>query len=115
MAQLSAVLRPNASSKLTGALDLQSKWRGAETGVVEGEGDLQLADGKLEGVKILQDLAAILRVKELDSPVISSAQTHFVVANQNTHFTGLQINSPVFQMTGDGDIGFDGSLRADMC
>jgi hypothetical protein len=114
VAQLTAATNSHSSAKLSGALDLQSKWRGAETGVLDGEGDAQLADGKLEGVKILHELSQILRLKELDAPVITKAQTHFVVQNRQTKFIGLQLDSPIFRITGDGTIDFNGSLDANL-
>jgi uncharacterized protein involved in outer membrane biogenesis len=114
VAQLTAATISNSSAKLSGSLDLQSKWRGAETGVPDGEGDAQLTNGKLEGVKILHDLSQVLRVKELEAPVITSAKTHFVVQNRQTKFIGLQINSPIFQITGDGIVDFNGNLNANL-
>jgi len=114
VAQLTAVTVSNSSAKLSGLLDLQSKWRGAETGVLNGEGDAQLTNGKLDGVKILQDLSGILKIKELNAPVITQAKTHFVVWNQQTKFIGLQLNSPIFQITGDGTVDFNGNLNANL-
>jgi uncharacterized protein involved in outer membrane biogenesis len=114
MAKLTAATISNSSAKLSGSLDLQSKWRGAESGVLDGEGDAQLSNGKLEGVKILQDVSQVLKIKELNSPVISSAKTHFVVQNQQTKFIGLQLNSPIFQITGDGTVDFNGNLNANL-
>ena len=112
LAQVTSALNPDSSRKLSGSLDLQSKWRGAETGDLNGEGDAQVTNGKLEGVKVLQDLSSILRVKELNAPDISKAQTHFLVGNQEVQFTGLQIESTAFKLTGDGVVGFDGRLNA---
>ena len=77
-------------------------------------GDAQLSNGKLEGVRILQELSSVLKIKELNSPDITSAKTHFVVQNQQTKFIGLQLISPVFQITGDGVVGFNGSLNANL-
>jgi len=114
VAQLTAATISHSSAKLSGSLDVQSKWRGAETGVLDGEGDVQLANGKLEGVRILHDLSQILRVKELDAPVITKAQTHFVVQNRQTKFIGLQLDSPIFQITGDGTVDFNGNLNANL-
>ncbi len=114
VAQLTAATNSNLSAKLSGSIDLQSKWRGVETGVLDGEGDAQLANGKLEGVRILHDLSQILRVKELDAPVITQAKTHFVVQNRQTKFIGLQVDSPIFQITGDGTIDFNGNLNANL-
>jgi uncharacterized protein involved in outer membrane biogenesis len=112
VAQLTAATVSNSSAKLSGSLDLQSKWRGADTGVLDG--DAQLVNGKLEGVKILHDVSQILKIKELDSPVINNAKTHFLVQNQQTKFIGLQLNSPIFQITGDGTVDFNGNLNANL-
>ncbi len=114
VAQLTAATVSNSSAKLSGTLDLQSKWRGAETGDLNGEGDAQLANGRLEGVKILQELSRLLKIKELDSPVITKAQTHFLVQDRQTKFIGLQLDSPVFRLTGDGVVDFNGNLDANL-
>ena len=114
VAQLAQALNPSSPGKISGSLDLQSKWRGIETGQIDGEGDAQLHDGKLEGMPLLHELAVALRVKELESPNLKQAQTHFQVAGGRTHFTGLQIDAGIFQMTGDGTIFPGGGLSADM-
>lgn len=114
VAQVTAATSSGSSAKLSGSLDLQSKWRGAETGDPNGEGDAQLTSGKLEGVKILKDVGSILRINELNEPVITKAQTHFVVAGRETKFNSLQLDSPLFQITGNGVIGFNGALSADL-
>jgi len=114
VAQVTAATSSGSSAKLTGALDLQSKWRGAESGDPNGEGDAQLSNGKLQGVKILQDVGSILRINELTAPIITKAQTHFVVRNRVTTFNGLQLDSPLFQITGNGTVGFNGALNADL-
>jgi hypothetical protein len=115
LAQLTAATVSNSSARLSGPLDVQSKWRGVETGEISGEGDAQLTGGKLEGVKILQDAGAILHINELTAPIIiTSAKTHFLVQDRQTKFIGLQLNSTIMQLTGDGVIGFDGSLDASL-
>jgi hypothetical protein len=114
IAQLTAATSSSSSAKLTGSLDIQSKWISAESGDPNGEGDVQLTNGQLQGVKMLHDLSEVFQVKELSDPVISAAKTHFLVQNRQTKFIGLQINSTGFQMTGSGVIGFNGSLNADM-
>ena len=114
VAQVTAATSSGSSAKLSGSLDLQSKWRGAETGDLNGEGDAQLTSGKLEGVKILKDVGSILRINELNAPTITKAQTHFVVGNRVTTFNGLQLDSPLFQITGNGTVGFNGALDADL-
>jgi uncharacterized protein involved in outer membrane biogenesis len=113
-AQLTEATISNSSAKLSGSLDLSSKWRGPETGVLDGEGDVQLSNGKLEGVKILQEVSQVLKIKELNAPVITQARTHFLVQNRQAKFIGLQIDSPVFQITGDGTVDFNGNLNANL-
>jgi hypothetical protein len=113
-AQLTAAAISGSSAKLSGLLDFQSKWRGIETGDLNGEGDAQLTNGKLEGIKMLQEGAQLLRIKELESPYIDKAQTHFVVQDRQTKFIGLQVDAQGFRLTGDGVVGFDGTLDANL-
>jgi hypothetical protein len=114
VAQLTAATISNSSAKLSGSLDFNSKWRGAETGVLDGEGDAQLTNGKLEGVRILQELSGLLKIKELNDPIISSAQTHFLVQNQQIKFIGLNMVSTGFSITGDGTVDFNSNLNANL-
>jgi uncharacterized protein involved in outer membrane biogenesis len=114
VAQLTAATISNSSAKLSGSLDLNSKWRGAETGTLDGEGDAVLTNGKLEGVKILNEVSSLLKIKELNDPIISKAQTHFLVQNQQTKFIGLQLVSTGFSITGDGTIDFNSNLNANL-
>jgi uncharacterized protein involved in outer membrane biogenesis len=112
--QLTAATSSGSTAHLTGSLDFQSKWRGVESGDLNGEGDAQMSNGKLENVRMLQDVSSILRVKELSEPVITKATTHFVVRNRVLNFNGLQLSSPLFGLTGNGVVGFNGSLSADL-
>jgi uncharacterized protein involved in outer membrane biogenesis len=112
--QVGQVANPGSPTKLSGSLALQSKWQGVETGKLTGQGDAQITDGRLTGVSILKDLAFALRVNELAEPVLKSVTTHFQVAEGSTRFTGLTIESNVFEMTGSGVIDPQGRLSADM-
>jgi hypothetical protein len=114
VSQIGQMADPTSKTHLTGSLDFQSKWHGVETGQGTGEGDAELTNGRLEGVRVLQDLAGVLRVKELADPQLRKVQTHFEFAQGQTRFTGLQLDAIQFQMTGDGVIGSDGGLNADL-
>ncbi len=114
MTKVSTAAMANSSARLTGTLDLQSKWRGVEAGDLNGEGDLQLANSQLEGVKILHSVSQILKIKELDQPIIKSGQSHFVVAGRQARLTGLQLDATVFRLTGDGTVDFNGSLNLNL-
>jgi len=114
VAQVTAATSSGSSARLSGKLAFQSKWVSAESGDLNGEGDAQLTDGKLDGVKILEEIGSVLKIKELVAPLISKAQTHFVVQNRQTKFIGLQVESPLFKLTGDGTVAFDGGLSANL-
>jgi len=112
--KLTEATTSNSSAKLTGTLDFQSKWRGVESGSLEGEGDAQIADGKLEGVRILDEISQVLKIKELHDPIIKKGKTHFVVRGRETQLTGLQVESSIFNLTGDGTVSFDGPLNMNL-
>ena len=114
VAQLTHAANPNSSTTVTGSLDLQSKWQGVETGVIQGEGDAQLTGGQLKGVGMLQELSSLLKIKELNEPVLRKLETHFQVAGGVARFTGLQLDAVTFRMTGDGTVGQGGALDANM-
>ena len=112
--QLAAATSSGSPAHLSGSLNFQSKWHGIETGALNGEGDAQISNGKLQGVRILNDIGSILRIDELKEPLISKAITHFLVHDQQVDFNGLQLTSQLFSITGHGTTGFDGSLNADL-
>ena len=114
VAQLTAATSSSSSAQLTGSLDFQSKWRGIESDAPTGEGDAQLANGKLQGVKMLDEIGSALKIDELKEPLISKAITHFLVHDRQADFNGLQVTSQLFSITGHGTIGFDSSLNADL-
>lgn len=114
VAQLAQAVNPSSPAQITGALDMQSKWRGVETGRLDGEGDAQLHNGRLGRLPVLTELAAILRMPELESPSLKQAKVHFQIADGRTHFTGLQVDAGLFGLTGDGTIDASGGINADM-
>jgi len=103
-----------SESHLDGSLDFQSKWRGIETDASTGEGDAQLTNGKIQGVRMLNEIGSALKIEELKEPLISKAITHFLVHDRQADFNGLQITSQLFSITGHGTVGFDSSLNADL-
>jgi uncharacterized protein involved in outer membrane biogenesis len=114
VAQVTAATSSSSSAHISGSLALQSKWVSAESGDLNGEGDAQLTNGKLEGVRILEEVGRVLKINELVAPLITKAETHFVVQNRQTKFIGLQVDSPLFKLTGDGIVAFDGALNANL-
>ena len=114
MTQVGQAATPHSPTKLSGLLDLQSKWNEAETGNPAGEGNLQISDGKLEGVDILHDLSSAFNLPEMSDPEIKSVTAHFRVANKTTSFDNMHLISTTFEMSGKGTIDPNGNLAADM-
>ena len=114
VAQVTAATSSGSSARISGSLNFQSRWQSVESGDLNGEGDAQLTNGKLESVKILEEIGRVLKMSELEAPSITKAQTHFVVQNRQTKFIGLQVDSPLFKLTGDGVVAFDGALNANL-
>jgi len=114
LAALGQAATPDLATKMSGALDLQSTWHQVETGQLTGEGDAQIADGKLEGLVLLHELATALKLPALSNPDLKSVTTHFLVSHGETRFNSLVVKSTAFDMTGSGVIGPKGELDADM-
>jgi hypothetical protein len=114
VAKIGGAAHAGAGSPLSGQLSLQSKWQGVETGKLSGEGDAQLAGGKLSGVSALHEIAGVLQAPALSDPELTSVKVHFKVENGTTRFSGLQISSAVFDITGSGVIDPQGGLNANL-
>jgi uncharacterized protein involved in outer membrane biogenesis len=112
VAEIGHAANPHSSTTLSGSLALQSKWHGVETGRLTGEGDAQITDGKLAGVSVLHELSGLLQVRGLSEPELKSVTVHFEVAGGSTRFSRLNIESPIFEITGDGVIDANGGLDA---
>ena len=86
------------------------------TKFLEGTGHLVVKDGKIEGVNLLQEAIAILKVAgiSLDNPKItafSTIETDLAIKQGIIHVQRLLMDSHDFQATGGGTIGFDQALN----
>ncbi|MDH5669623.1 MAG: AsmA family protein [Nitrospira sp.] len=86
------------------------------TKALEGTGHVEVRDGKIEGVNLLQEAIAILKIAGIatDDPkatVFSTIETDLVVKEGVVHVQRLLMDSHDFQATGGGTIGFDQKLN----
>jgi len=114
MTQVGLATKPDAPTKLSGTLALQSTWNAVETGKLTGQGAAQIVAAKLVGDPLINELAEAFRVPEMHDPDLQSIVVLFQVANGTTHFNNLKIVSASFEMSGSGDIDPKGNLNADM-
>ena len=86
------------------------------TKALEGTGHIEVKEGKIEGVNLLQEAIAILKIAgiTMDDPkatVFSTIETDLAVKEGVVHVQRLLIDSHDFQATGGGTIGFDQTLN----
>lgn len=113
MGELAKHLAPDAPGLWSGSLDFQSRWGGVEAGEPTGGGDVEVIDGKLAGMPILEEASQVLGLGELAAPRFSTLRAHFTAVNRQAQFTGVEIDSKLFQVTGSCTAGLDKSLNGD--
>jgi AsmA protein len=117
---LDAVAPSQMSISGTAGADVNLQGRGFAmpdlTKALEGTGHLTVRDGKIEGVNLLQEAIAVLKVAgiALDNPKVtafSTIETDVAVAQGLVTVQRLLMDSHDFQATGGGTIGFDRQLN----
>jgi AsmA protein len=86
------------------------------TQALEGTGQIAIKDGKIEGVNLLQEAVAILKIAgiAIDNPkatAFSTIETDLAVKQGLVTVQRLLMDSHDFQATGGGTIGFDQRLN----
>jgi len=117
---LKAVAQTPLSISGTAGAEFALKGRGFSmldlTDALEGTGHVEVKDGKIEGVNLLQEAITILKIAgiAMDDPnvtVFSTMETDLTVNDGVMHVQRLLLDSHDFQATGGGTIGFDHTLR----
>lgn len=117
---LDAVATTNLSVSGTAGADLSLQGRGFSmpdlTKALEGTGHVGVKDGKVEGVNLLQEALAILKVAGLSlgdpkATVFSTIETDLAIKQGIVTVQRLLMDSHDFQATGGGTIGFDQRLH----
>lgn len=86
------------------------------TNALEGTGHLAVKDGKIEGVNLLQEVLAALKVAGISpdnakATAFSTIETDFAIKQGIINVQRLLMDSHDFQATGGGTIGFDQRLN----
>jgi len=117
---LDAVATTNLSVSGTAGADLSLQGRGFSmpdlTKALEGTAHVGVKDGKVEGVNLLQEALAILKVAGLSlgdpkATVFSTIETDLAIKQGVVTVQRLLMDSHDFQATGGGTIGFDQRLN----
>ncbi len=117
---LDAVTTTPLSISGTAGADLSLQGRGFTmpdlTKALEGTGHMAIKDGTIEGVNLLQEAIAILKVAgiSLDNPkatAFSTIETDLAIKQGVINVQRLLMDSHDFQATGGGTIGFDQQLN----
>ena len=104
----------------TAAADLKFEGKGFSTpqltAFLEGAGHLSVRDGKIEGMNLLQEAAALLKAigftHDLGAATVFSAiDSNLKLQHGVVTVESLKMESPDFQATGNGTVSFDKSLN----
>jgi AsmA protein len=122
-AMVEAAWLTSLSATGTVAANLTMKGRGLTmpdlTKALEGTGAIALKNGTLQGLKLMQEVTALLKVaglppEEIKATVFSAINGDFVVRQGLVTVQRLLVDSPDFQATGNGTIGLDQSVHLRM-
>jgi AsmA protein len=117
---LDAVATTQVSISGTAGADLALQGRGFTmpdlTKTLEGASHVAVKDGKIEGVNLLQEAIAILKVAgitldDAKATVFSTLETDLAIKEGTINVQRLLLDSHDFQATGKGTIGFDQRLH----
>jgi AsmA protein len=117
---LNAVATTPVSISGTAGANLALQGRGFSmpdlTKSLEGTSHVAVKDGKIEGVNLLQEAIAILKVSgisidNVNATVFSTIETDLAIKEGLIHVQRLLMNSHDFQALGEGTIGFDQTLN----
>lgn len=117
---LDAVAQIPVSISGTAGADFSVKGQGFATNdltrALEGGGHVEVKDGKIEGVNLLEEAMAILRVAGISldrakATAFSTVETDLMIRQGVVTLQNLLMDSHDFQATGGGTIGFDHALN----
>ncbi len=112
---LVSAFAPKAAGTLFGQLDmaLAIKGRGTEWQVVSkqlnGDGDLNISNGRLVSPGLVKGLAGVLNLADLEELVFDAFNSNLRIKNGRVQLNG-SINSSQIRLYPKGSIGLDGSL-----
>ena len=115
-------LRPDSEVSVSGtaAADIAVAGRGFSmpdlTKALEGPGHLEVKDGRIEGVNLMGEAVALLKVAgvsldQTKATIFSIIETDFMMKQGIVNIQRLLADSHDFQATGNGKVGFDQTLN----
>ena len=117
-----AAISPDSKVSMSGtaAMDLAVAGRGFTmpdlTKALEGPGHLRIKNGKIEGVNLMEEATALLKVAglspdRLKTTAFSAIETDVMIKQGLVNVQKLLMDSHDFQATGAGTVGFDQTLN----
>ncbi|HEX7767576.1 MAG TPA: AsmA-like C-terminal region-containing protein, partial [Nitrospira sp.] len=117
-----AAISPNSTVSMSGtaAMDLAVTGRGFTlpdlTNALEGPGHLRIKNGKIEGINLMEEAVTLLKVAglspdRLKTTAFSAIETDVMIKQGLVNVQRLLMDSPDFQATGAGTVGFDQALN----
>jgi AsmA protein len=110
----------NVSVSGTAAMDMAVAGRGFSmpdlTKTLEGPGHLEIKDGKIEGVNLMEEAVTLLKIAGISvdnakATAFSTIETDIMIKQGLVNVQKLLMDSHDFQATGKGTVGFDQALN----
>jgi AsmA protein len=125
MGQVLAAVNPESPLLISGtaAADVAVAGRGFSwadlTRALEGPGHVEIKDGKIEGVNLIGEAAAVLKVagislEQAKATAFSTIESDFMIKQGIVNAQKILMDSHDFQATGHGTVGFDHTLNLAM-
>jgi hypothetical protein len=97
------------SGRFSGNADLGGFMNDINT--LKGNGKFQIADGRFWELPVFSGLANILYIPGVSKIVFGQAQGSFTIANKKIYTDDTQLSSEQMNLTGNGEVDFDGNLN----
>ena len=123
--QALAAVDPQSPLQVSGtaAADVAVAGRGFSwddlTRALEGPGHVEIKDGKIEGVNLMAEAVALLKVagislEQAKATAFSTIESDFTIKHGSVNAQKILMDSRDFQATGHGAVGFDQTLNLKM-
>ena len=84
---------------------------GQDLGTMKGKGNFRIDNGRFWELPVFSGLANILYIPGVSNIVFGQAQGTFTIANKKIYTDDTQLASPQMNLTGNGNVDFDGNMN----
>lgn len=99
----------NAAGAIGGALELRGNAHDLDK--VEGAGNLQIRDGRLQQLELFEAIGSVLQIQELADLKLKDGRASFRISDERAHVDELVLEAADLRLGAKGTIKFDGRIQ----